>query len=65
MKEEELEKQKKKRKIIIPRMFGGWAQGLAGGREGREGVPWACTILSNPDVQEMVISRPAESSALL
>lgn len=46
-------------------MFGGWAQGLAGGREGREGVPWGCTILSNPDVQEMVIWRPAESSALL
>lgn len=32
-------------------MFGGWAQGMAGGREVREGVPWCCTILTKPDLQ--------------
>lgn len=64
MKEEELEKQKKKRKIIYSTYVWGLGTG-AGWREGREGDPGGCTILSNPDVQEMVISRPAESSALL
>jgi len=47
VKEKELEKKKKS----IPRMFGSWAQGLAGGREGREGVPPCCTILTKPDLQ--------------
>lgn len=50
MKEEELETRRKNKSI--PRVFGGgWAQGMAAGREGREVVPWCCTILTKPDLQ--------------
>lgn len=47
MKEEELEKRKKKTNKSIPRMSGaGHREWLVGGRG--EGVPRACAVLSKP-----------------